>query len=68
DGSGRNGHHFALERAASIGSNPAIRPLFSEPRFQKFLREVGFINYWRKNGWPDGCRSLADGDFTCDAP
>lgn len=57
---------FNLTIPLFIGSNPIIRPLFSEPRFQKFLRDVGFVDYWRKNGWPDGCRPADIGEIECD--
>ncbi len=50
-----------------IGSDPIIQRLFVEPRMQAFLRDMGFIDYWREHGWPDGCRALEDDDFTCGA-
>ncbi|MCH8863143.1 MAG: winged helix-turn-helix domain-containing protein [Proteobacteria bacterium] len=52
-----------------IGSDPIIRRLFGEPRFRAFLRDMGFVDYWRKNGWPDNCAAADDmdgeADFRC---
>ena len=44
-------------------------PLFHEarqlPRFKKFVKEIGLVDYWNKYGWPDLCNLTGDGDFEC---
>ena len=34
--------------------------------FAPFMDKMGAPAYWRKNGFPPGCRPLAGGDFECD--
>jgi hypothetical protein len=55
--------------------NPQIAPAvpigsLAEARktetFKTFVRDVGFVEMWRKSGdWGDFCRPLADDDFEC---
>jgi TolB-like protein/Flp pilus assembly protein TadD len=35
-------------------------------RFKAYMRAVGMVDYWRKNGWPDLCRPMGADDFVCD--
>ena len=34
--------------------------------FAPFMDKLGALAYWRKNGFPPGCRPLAGDDFECD--
>jgi hypothetical protein len=36
------------------------------PRFKKFVKDIGLVDYWNQFGWPDLCRPVGDGDFVCD--
>jgi hypothetical protein len=29
------------------------------------MQKAGFVDYWRKKGWPELCHSIANGDFVC---
>jgi TolB-like protein len=44
---------------------PFARPLASDPRAKRLLRELGFEAYWRAKGWPALCRPLGADDFEC---
>ena len=45
---------------------PVMKEVRKLPRFKKFVREIGLVDYWNKFGWPDICRPLDNGDFECD--
>jgi len=36
------------------------------PRFKKFVKDIGLVDYWNKFGWPEICHQLDNGDFECD--
>jgi TolB-like protein len=53
----------------SLTSNiwyPVMHEVRQLPRFKKFVREIGLVDYWDRFGWPDLCRPLGTGDFECD--
>jgi len=52
----------------SIASSwwPVMHEVRQLPRFKKFIREIGLVDYWNKFGWPDICHKLDNGDFECD--
>jgi len=63
----------ALKKAVSINATalfavwgPVMQETRHLPRFKKFIREIGLVEYWNKFGWPDLCRPVGDGDFVCD--
>jgi len=35
-------------------------------RFKTLVLNAGLVDYWRTRGWPDLCRPVGAGDFTCD--
>ena len=37
-----------------------------DQRFKDLLMELGLVDYYRENGWPDYCRPVGDEDFECD--
>ncbi len=45
---------------------PVYAEFRRDPRFAEVVEELGFVEYWREFGWPDGkCVPLGNG-FTCD--
>ena len=34
-------------------------------RFKAFVRNAGFVDYWRVRGWPEFCRPIGADDFVC---
>lgn len=36
-----------------------------DPRFKDWVGQLGFVDFWRKNGWPDRCRPTGLNDFEC---
>jgi TolB-like protein/DNA-binding SARP family transcriptional activator/Tfp pilus assembly protein PilF len=34
-------------------------------RFKAYVRNAGFVDYWRERGWPDLCRPVGTDDFVC---
>jgi hypothetical protein len=45
---------------------PALTPVRKTERFKSYMRAVGMVDYWRKNGWPDLCHPVGADDFACD--
>ena len=45
---------------------PHMREVRQLPRFNKLMKEIGLVDYWKKFGWPDLCRPVGDDDFVCD--
>ena len=38
--------------------------VWSDPRFADYVEEAGFVEYWRKVGWPAACQPQGEG-FAC---
>ena len=38
--------------------------VWSDPRFTAYAEEAGFVEYWRKVGWPKACQPQGEG-FAC---
>jgi TolB-like protein len=34
-------------------------------RFKKLVRDIGLVDFWRKNRWPDLCHPVGADDFEC---
>ncbi|MCH7806394.1 MAG: tetratricopeptide repeat protein [Proteobacteria bacterium] len=45
---------------------PAIDPYRNLPRFKQILTDRGFVDLWKKYGWPDMCRPIGEEDFICE--
>ena len=45
--------------------DPLYAPVRKSPRFKKYVRETGLVDYWRARGWPDLCRPMGADDFEC---
>ncbi len=65
----------ALEKTVNMDLNIATYawfPIFKEvrkmPRFKKYVREIGLVDYWKEYGWPDSniCHPVGDDDFVCE--
>jgi len=39
---------------------PDMAPFRQDPRFAKLVTELGLLEYWRENGWPDVCQPAGD--------
>lgn len=39
--------------------------LRQDPRFKQWVLKLGYVDFWRKNGWPDRCRPTGPDDFEC---
>jgi tetratricopeptide (TPR) repeat protein len=46
--------------------HPAYKELRKTDRFKAFARDIGLVEAWRRNGWPDFCHPLEDNDFACE--
>lgn len=44
---------------------PNMREVRKLPGFKDIVRDLGYIEYWRKYGWGDFCRPAGD-DFVCE--
>jgi TolB-like protein len=45
--------------------HPSYAPVRKLERFKAYMRNIGFVDYWRARGWPAPCRAV-DNDFSCD--
>jgi len=36
-----------------------------DPRFKDWVEKLGFVDFWRKHGWPDRCRPTGPDSFEC---
>lgn len=36
-----------------------------DPRFKDWVDSLGYVEFWRKHGWPDRCRPTGPNDFEC---
>jgi TolB-like protein/tetratricopeptide (TPR) repeat protein len=44
----------------------AYRAYRASPEFERHVRELGLLDYWREHGFPPKCRPLGEDDFECD--
>ncbi|MFN0007959.1 MAG: hypothetical protein ACKVXR_08625 [Planctomycetota bacterium] len=44
---------------------PDCRDVRRDPRFERFVRKRGLLDFWREHGWPDECSAAGDG-LKCD--
>ena len=43
---------------------PLAGALRRDPRFARFVHDIGLVKFWRVNGWPDLC-GPAGGEVVC---
>jgi len=36
-----------------------------DPRFKGWVEKLGYVDFWRKHGWPDRCRPTGPDSFEC---
>ena len=36
-----------------------------DPRFKKMANDLGYVDFWRKFGWPDRCAPTGPDDYEC---
>ena len=41
-------------------------PMRKTERFKAFLRNAGYVDYWRARGWPELCHPVGKDDFVCE--
>ena len=58
------GKHLVMPRVRHLWS-PEYAPIRKTERFKAFVRNVGYVDYWRARGWPDRCRPVGADDFVC---
>jgi len=46
--------------------HPAFAAVRKTERFRTYMRNAGFVDYWKARGWPDLCRPVGADDFVCD--
>ena len=49
---------------AQVWNNWGVE-LRQDPRFKEWVKNLGYVDFWRKYGWPDRCRSTSPDDFEC---
>lgn len=53
-----------LQLHAQIWNNWAVE-FRQDPRFKDWVRKLGYVDFWQKNGWPDRCRPTSLNNFEC---
>ena len=53
-----------VQLLAQIWNNWAIE-FRQDPRFKEWVAALGYVDFWRKHGWPDRCRPTSLSDFEC---
>ena len=49
---------------AQVWNNWAVA-VRQDPRFKQWVEALGYVDFWRKHGWPDRCRQTSPDDFEC---
>jgi TolB-like protein/DNA-binding winged helix-turn-helix (wHTH) protein/Flp pilus assembly protein TadD len=49
---------------AQIWNNWSVA-IRQDPRFKDWVEKLGYVDFWRKHGWPDRCRPTGSDDFEC---
>ncbi len=44
---------------------PPFVPLLNQAAVKLYLDQIGLVDYWRKEGWPDICKPVSSDDFQC---
>jgi hypothetical protein len=44
---------------------PVMREVRKLPEFKQYMRDTGFVDYWREFGWGDFCKPTTGDDFEC---
>jgi TolB-like protein len=46
--------------------HPTYTELRKTERFKTFAKNIGLVEAWKRNGWPDFCHPLENNDFACE--
>jgi tetratricopeptide (TPR) repeat protein len=49
---------------AQVWNNWAV-DVRRDPRFKDWVTKLGYLDFWRKYGWPDRCRPTGPDEFEC---
>ena len=49
---------------AQIWNNWAVA-VRQDPRFKEWVDALGYVDFWRRYGWPDRCKPTGPDDFEC---
>jgi len=53
-----------MQMLALVWNNWGVA-LRQDPRFKVWVEKLGYVDFWRKHGWPDRCRPTSLSDFEC---
>jgi TolB-like protein/DNA-binding winged helix-turn-helix (wHTH) protein len=53
-----------VQIVAQVWENWAVN-FRRDPRFKEWVRAMGYLDFWKKKGWPDRCRPTGVDDFEC---
>ena len=53
-----------LQLLAQLWNNWAV-DVRRDPRFKHWVEALGYVDFWRKYGWPDRCAPTGPDDFEC---
>jgi TolB-like protein/DNA-binding winged helix-turn-helix (wHTH) protein/Flp pilus assembly protein TadD len=53
-----------IQILAQVWNNWAVA-VRQDPRFKDWVETLGYVDFWRKHGWPDRCRPTGQDDFEC---
>ena len=48
------------------GNDPATALFRQDPRFARLVEKLGYVDYWKEFGWPDGKCSPLGNAFVCE--
>ncbi len=48
-------------------NSPFMDEVRQTKRYKEIVLQLGLVDYWRSNGWPDMCHATSDYDFECGA-
>jgi hypothetical protein len=53
-----------IQMHSQVWNNWAVE-VRKDPRFKEWVEALGYVDFWRKHGWPDRCRPTGPDDFEC---
>ena len=56
---------YSLATQTAFFWHPSYAEVRKTERFKTFIRNAGFVDYWRARGWPEFCRPKDADDFVC---
>lgn len=62
---GLRAHPKSLFETAGLIWDPVFAETRRTPAFKTFLRDFGYVDYWRAHAWGDFCRPVGSDDIEC---